>query len=240
MSNRNERLTKDYLERNPKELPKELKGLDFFAVNKIRLNGNENRTTLFEFRPKQIKTLLGSIDQTVKKLVSDATKKLRRKQKELKAELKSANESVVNLDAALDETIAERDEALAQVQELSKKPSRASDDSKELKQLKRELERIKGLFEQKNNENKSLNTQLKNLQAGDQKDKTDLSKALKANADLSKYLEFVKAELLKRGVNLDDAVPENSGMVSGSDWLGKPTLLHSNKPFPSGNPGTRR
>lgn len=240
MSNKNERLTKAYYDRNPKDLPQELKDHDFYAVNKIRLNGNDNRTTLFEFRPKQFKALLGSIDQTVKKLVSDATKKLRRKQKELKSDLKSANESVVNLEAALDETIAERDEALAQVRVLSKKPSRASDDAKELKQVKRELERIKGLFEQKNNENKSLNTQLKNLQAGDQKDKTDLSKALKANADLTKYLDSVRAELVKLGVNPDDFVPENSGMVSGSDWLDKPTLLHSNKPFPSGNPGTRR
>ena len=224
MSNKNERHTKDHYDRNPKEVPPELKGLDFYAVNKIRLNGNDNRTTLFEFRPKQFRTLLGNIDQTVKKMVSDATKKLKAKLKGLKSELKKANESLVDLEESLDEAIAERDEALAEVKLLTKKPSKAAEDPKKVKELERELQRIKGLFEQKNDENKSLNSQLKNLQAGDQKDKNDLSKALKANADLNKFLSDLKAVLVQQKVIPEEVVQESSGMSTAGTVLSGSTI----------------
>jgi chromosome segregation ATPase len=224
MSNKNERHTKDHYDRNPKELPPELKGLDFYAVNKIRLNGNDNRTTLFEFRPKQFRALLENIDQTVKKMVSDATKKLKAKLKGLKSELKKANESLVDLEESLDEAIAERDEALAEVKLLTKKPSKAAEDPKKVKELERELQRIKGLFEQKNDENKSLNSQLKNLQAGDQKDKNDLSKALKANADLNKFLSDLKAVLVQQKVIPEEVVQESSGMSTAGTVLSGSTI----------------
>ncbi|WP_415264268.1 hypothetical protein, partial [Pseudomonas serbica] len=183
MSNQDTRYPKGYYKQHPKELPPSLKGLDFHAVTKTRLNGNNNRTTLFEFLPKQFKALLECIDETVKRRVSEATKKLKVKLKGLKSDLKKANESLVDLEESLDEAVAERDEALAQLKQLTKKTSKPAEDLKKVKDLERELQRIKGLFEQKNDENKSLNTQLKNIQAGDQKDKTDLSKALKANAE---------------------------------------------------------
>lgn len=222
MSNQDTRYPKGYYKQNPKELPLSLKSLDFHAVTKTRLNGNNNRTTLFEFLPKQFKALLEGIDETVKRRVSEATKKLKAKLKGLKSDLKKANDSLVDLEESLDEAIAERDEALAQVKQLTKKPSKPAEDPKKVKDLERELQRIKGLFEQKNDENKSLNTQLKNIQAGDQKDKTDLSKALKANAELTKFLNDLTAALVESGVKLEEITPETSGMstagtvVSGS------------------------
>lgn len=81
MSNQDTRYPKDYYKSHPKELPSSLKGFDFHAVTKIRLHGNSNRTTIFEFLPKQFKALLDGIQKTIEQVVSDATKKLRKKQK---------------------------------------------------------------------------------------------------------------------------------------------------------------
>ncbi|OPK09788.1 hypothetical protein BZ163_14100 [Pseudomonas sp. VI4.1] len=224
MSNQETRYPKGYFKKNPKELPPILKGCDFHAVTKTRLNGNNNRTTLFEFLPKQFKALLEGIDQTVERMVSDATKKLRKKQRTLKSELKQANGALVSLEEQLDETIAERDDALAQVKQLTKKPSKAVDDPQKVKNLERELQRIKGLFEQKSDENKSLNSQLKNIQAGDQKVKTDLSKALKANAELTKFLTDLKSALVESGVKLEEVAPETSGMSTAGTVLSGSTI----------------
>ena len=224
MSNKDTRYPKGHFKQNPKDLPPSLKGHDFYAVTKTRLNGNDNRTTLFEFLPKQFKALLEGIDETVKKRVSEATKKLKIKLKGLKSDLKKANESVVDLEESLDEAITERDEALAQLKQLSKKPGQPAEDLKKVKELERELQRIKGLFEQKNTENKSLNRQLKIIKAGDQKDKTDLSKALKAIADLNKFLTDLKAVLVEQKVIPEEVLQETSGMSTAGTVLSGSTI----------------
>lgn len=224
MSNQDTRYPKDYYKSHPKELPSSLKGFDFHAVTKIRLHGNSNRTTIFEFLPKQFKALLDGIQKTIEQVVSDATKKLRKKQKTLKSELKQANVALDDLEEQLDEVIAERDEALAQVKQLAKKPSKAVDDPQKVKNLERELQRIKGLFDRKSDENKSLNSQLKSIQGSDQKEKIDLSKALKSNAELAKFIDDLKAALVESGVKLEEFAPETSGMSTAGTVLSGSTI----------------
>lgn len=224
MSNHDTRYPKGYFKNHPKELPSSLKGFDFHAVTKTRLHGNSNRTTIFEFLPKQFKALLDGIEKTIEQVVSDATKKLRKKQKALKSELKQANVALGDLEEQLDEVTAERDEAIAQVKQLAKKPSKASEDPKKIRDLERELERIKRIFEQKNDENKSLNSQLKSIQASDQKEKIDLSKALKSNAELAKFIDDLKAALVESGVKLEESAPETSGMSTAGTVLSGSTI----------------
>ena len=232
MSNQDTRYPKGYYKNHPKELPSSLKGFDFHAVTKTRLHGNNNRTTIFEFLPKQFKALLDGIEKTIEQAVSDATKKLRKKQKTLKSELKQANEALVSIEQQLDETIAERDEALAQVKQLTKKPSKASEDPRKVKYLERELERIKGLFEQKSNENKSLNSQLQNMYGGDQKVRIDLNKALRDNGDLAKFLSELTSALAERGIELEELLPGNSGMTTASTILSSSTTnVTTPKPY---------
>lgn len=249
-----EKLTpKSLYDENPGKLPESLaflEGHEFHSVAKIRLDGNVNRTLFALFRPKHLDALfeyfsgkIKVVRQVAKAQKKDFAAKLKNKDAALRVvrkRLKSAQADLEQAEALGLDLRAQRDAAQTNALTLAKKLGKPSEEAKELKSVKRELERIKGLFEQKNNENKSLNTQLKNIQAGDRKDKTDLSKALKANAELTTYLNDVKAALLKRGFNLDDAVPETSGMISGSNLLGNTTKMHSNKPFPNGNPGTRR
>lgn len=214
MSNQDTRYPKGYFKNHPKELPSSLKGFDFHAVTKIRLPGNSNRTTIFEFLPKQFKALLDGIEKTIEQVVSDATKKLKKKQKTLKSELKQASVALRDLEEQFEEVVAERDEALAQLKQLAKKPSKAVEDPKKVKYLERDLQRIKGLFEQKNNENKSLNSQLKNIQGADLKRKNDLHDALKSNREYSKFIDDLKAALVSSGLKIEDVTPETSGMVS--------------------------
>ena len=224
MSNQDTRYPKGYYKNHPKELPSSLKGIDFHAVIKTRLHGNSNRTTIFEFLPKQFKAVLDGIEKNIEQVVSDATKKLRKKQKALKSELKQANVALGDLGEQLNETIAERDEALAHVKQLTKKPGKAADDPQKSENLERELQRIKGLFEKKNGENKSLNSQLKSIQSGDQKIKTDMSKALKDNAELRKLLDDLKAALVESGVKVEEVAPETSGMSTAGTVLSDSTI----------------
>lgn len=226
MAKEDKRYDKKYYSQHPTKLPEILKGHDFHAVHKTRLGSNQNRTTLFEFNPRQFEAVLESFEKSAKKKAAVTRAKVRRDTDKLKVRLISLKvrlkrartqaasdaASLENLSETLEATVAERDEALAQVRVLSKKPSRASDDAKELKQVKRELERIRGRFDEKNNENKSLNDQLKVFQSGVQQDKIDLGKARKANADLTKFLDDLKAALIKNGVISDEPVQESSGM----------------------------
>ncbi|MGV6393650.1 hypothetical protein ACTUVN_002347 [Pseudomonas caspiana] len=224
MSNQDTRYPKGYYKNHPKELPSSLKGFDFHAVTKTRLHGNSNRTTIFEFLPKQFKALLDGIDNTIEQVVSDATKKLRKKHRALKSKLKQANGDMVDVEEQLAQTIAERDEALAQVKQLTKQPGKLVEDPQKVKDLVRELQRIKGLFEHKNDENKSLNSQLKTIQSDDQKIKTDLSRALKDNAELTKSLSDLKAALVESGVKLEEVAPETSGMSTAGTVLSGSTI----------------
>lgn len=232
MSNHDTRYPKGYFKDHPKELPSSLRGLDFHAVTKTRLGGNSNRTTIFEFLPKQFRALLDGIEKTIEQVVSDATKKLRKKQKALKSELKQANVALGDLEEQLDEVTAERDEALAQVKQLAKKPSKASEDPKKIRDLERELERIKRLFEQKNDENKKLKSQLQADYGDDQKMRNDLHTALGQNDYLVKFLRDINTALEKRGIELEDLLPENSGMITASTVLSSSTTkVTSPKPY---------
>lgn len=232
MSNQDTRYPKGYYKNHPKELPSSLKGFDFHAVTKIRLPGNSNRTTIFEFLPKQFKALLDGIEKTIEQVVSDATKKLKKKQKTLKSELKQASVALRDLEEQFDEVVAERDEALAQLKQLTKKPSKAVEDPKKVKYLERELERIKRLFEQKNDENKKLKSQLQADYGDDQKIRVDLNKALRDNADLAKFLSDITSALAERGIELEDLLPGNSGMISASTILSiNTTNVTTPKPY---------
>lgn len=232
MSNQDTRYPKGYFKNHPKELPSSLKGFDFHAVTKIRLPGNSNRTTIFEFLPKQFKALLDGIEKTIEQVVSDATKKLKKKQKTLKSELKQASVALRDLEEQFDEVVAERDEALAQLKQLAKKPSKAVEDPKKVKYLERELERIKRLFEQKNDENKKLKSQLQADYGDDQKIRVDLNKALRDNADLAKFLSDITSALAERGIELEDLLPGNSGMISASTILSiNTTNVTTPKPY---------
>ena len=232
MSNQDTRYPKGYYKNHPKELPSSLKGIDFHAVTKTRLHGNNNRTTLFEFLPKQFKALLEGIEKNVEQMVSDATKKLRKKQRTLKSDLKQANAALGDLEGQLDEAIAERDEAIAQVKQLAKKPIKASEDPKKVKYLERELERIKRLFEQKNDENKRLKSQFQIDYGDDQKIRNDLNKALGDNDYLVKFLAELNSALEKRGIELEDLVPETSGMITASTVLSSSTTkVTTPKPY---------
>lgn len=232
MSNHDTRYPKGYFKDHPKELPSSLRGLDFHAVTKTRLGGNSNRTTIFEFLPKQFRALLDGIEKTIEQVVSDATKKLRKKQKALKSELKQANVALGDLEEQLDEVTAERDEALAQVKQLAKKPRKASEDPKKIRDLERELERIKRLFEQKNDENKKLKSQLQADYGDDQKMRNDLHTALGQNDYLVKFLRDINTALEKRGIELEDLLPENSGMITASTVLSSSTTkVTSPKPY---------
>lgn len=219
MSNQDTRHPKVYYKTHPKELPSSLKGFDFHAVTKTRLPGNSNRTTIFEFLPKQFKALLDGVEKSIEQVVSDATKKLKKKQKALKSELKQASVAVRDLEDQLDEVVAERNDALAQVRLLTKKPSKASEDTKKLKYLERELERIKRLFEQKSDENKRMKSQLQAGYGDDQKIRVNLNKAQRDNADLAKFLNDITSALAERGIGLEDLLPGNSGMISASTIL---------------------
>ncbi|MGR6496932.1 hypothetical protein [Pseudomonas fulva] len=232
MSNHDTRYPKGYYKDHPKELPSSLKGFDFHAVTKTRLPGNSNRTTIFEFLPKQFKALLDGVEKTIEKAVSDATKKLKKKQRALKSELKQASEALASVEQELDETIAERDEALAKVKQLTRKPSKASEDPKKIKYLERELERIKRLFEQKNDENKKLKSQFQ-IDYGDaQKARTDLIVAQAHNLKLATFLSDINAALEKRGIELEDLMPETSGMISASTILSSSTTkVTTPKPY---------
>lgn len=232
MSNQDTRYPKGYYKNHPKELPSSLKGIDFHAVTKTRLHGNSNRTTLFEFLPKQFKALLEGIEKTGEQMVSDATKKLRKKQRTLKSDLKQANAALGDLEGQLHEAVAERDEAIAQVKQLAKKPIKASEDLKKVKYLERELERIKRLFEQKNDENKRLKSQFQIDYGDDQKIRNDLNKALGHNDYLVKFLGDLNSALEKRGIELEDLVPETSGMITASTVLSSSTTkVTTPKPY---------
>lgn len=232
MSNHDTRYPKGYFKDHPKELPSSLKGFDFHAVTKTRLHGNSNRTTIFEFLPKQFKALLDGIETTIEQVVSDATKKLRKKQKALKSELKQANVALDDLGEQLDEVTAERDEAIAQVKQLAKKPSKASEDPKRIRDLERELERIKGLFKQKDDELKKLKSQSQVGYGDDQKIRNDLNKALGDNDYLVKILAELNSALEKRGIELEDLLPENSGMITASTFLSSSTTkVTTPKPY---------
>ena len=232
MSNQDTRYPKGYYKNNPKELPSSLKGFDFHAVTKTRLHGNSNRTTIFEFLPKQFKALLEGIDKTVEQMVSDATKKFRKKQKTLKSELKQANVALDDLGEQLDEVTAERDEAIAQVKQLAKKPSKTSEDPKRIRDLERELERIKQLFKQKDDELKRLKSQSQIGYGDDQKMRNDLHTALGQNDYLVKFLRDINTALEKRGIELEDLLPENSGMITASTILSSSTTkVTTPKPY---------
>lgn len=232
MSNQDTRYPKGYFKNHPKELPSSLKGFDFHAISKIRLHGNSNRTTIFEFLPKQFKALLDGIEKTIEQVVSDATKKLRKKQKTLRSELKQASVALRDLEEQLDEVVAERDEALVQVKQLAKRPSKVVDDPKKVKYLERELERIKGLFQQKNDENKKLKSQLQADYGDDQKMRNDLHTALGQNDYLVKFLRDINTALEKRGIELEDLLPENSGMITASTVLSSSTTkVTTPKPY---------
>lgn len=232
MSNHDTRYPKGYYKDHPKELPSSLKGFDFHAVTKTRLPGNSNRTTIFEFLPKQFKALLDGVEKTIEQVVSDSTKKLKKKQKALKSELKQASVTVRDLEEQLDEVVAERDDALAQVKQLTKKPSKVSEDTKKLKYLERELERIKRLFEQKNDENKKLNSQRQTDYDEIQKARHDLYTALGQNDNLLKFLGDLNSALEKRGIELEDLIPETSGMVTASTVLSSSTTkVTTPKPY---------
>ena len=232
MSNQDTRYPKGYYKNNPKELPSSLKGFDFHAVTKTRLHGNSNRTTIFEFLPKQFKALLEGIDKTVEQMVSDATKKFRKKQKTLKSELKQANVALDDLGEQLDEVTAERDEAIAQVKQLAKKPSKTSEDPKRIRDLERELERIKQLFKQKDDELKRLKSQSQIGHGDDQKMRNDLHTALGQNDYLVKFLRDINTALEKRGIELEDLLPENSGMITASTILSSSTTkVTTPKPY---------
>lgn len=232
MSKQDTRYPKGYYKDHPKELPASLKGFDFHAVAKTRLPGNSNRTTIFEFLPKQFKALLDGVEKTIEQVVSDATKKLKKKQKALKSELKQAGEALVSVEQQLDETIAERDEALAQLKQLARKPSKASEDTKKIKHLERELERIKRLFQQKNDEHKRLESQFQ-IDYGDaQKARNDLIMSQAHNLKLATFLSDINAALEKRGIELEDLIPETSGMISASTILSSSTTkVTTPKPY---------
>lgn len=232
MSNHDTRYPKGYYKHHPKELPSSLKGFDFHAVTKTRLPGNTNRTTIFEFLPKQFKALLDGVEKTIEQVVSDATKKLKKKQKALKSELKQANDALANVKQERDETVAERDEALAQVKQLTRKPSKVSEDTKRLKYLERELERIKRLFEQKNDENKKLNSQRQTDYDDIQKARHDLYTALGQNDNLLKFLGDINSALEKRGIDLEELIQETSGMITASTVLSSSTTkVTTPKPY---------
>ncbi len=232
MSNQDTRYPKGYYKNHPKELPSSLKGFDFHAVTKIHLPGNSNRTTIFEFLPKQFKALLDGIEKTIEQVVSDATKKLKKKQKTLKTELKQASVALRDLEEQFDEVVAERDEALAQVKQLAKKPSKAAEDPKKVKCLEQELERIKRLFERKNDENKKLKSQLQADYGDDQKMRNDLHTALGQNDYLVQFLRDINSALEKRGIELEDLLPANSGMITASTVLSSSTTkVTTPKPY---------
>ncbi|WP_408602014.1 hypothetical protein [Pseudomonas sp. PLMAX] len=233
-----EKLTpKSFYKENPGKLPESLALLDgreFHSVAKIRLDGNVNRTLFALFRPKHLDALfeyfngkIKVVRQAAKAQKKDSAAKLKIKDAALRVvrkKLKTAQADLEQAEDLVQDLRAERDEAITKVQALSKKQGKPSEEAKELKAVKSELERIKGLFEQKNSENKSLNTQLKNFQAGDQKDKNDLSKALKANADLTKFISDLRAALVGSGVKLEEIAPEKSGMSTPGTVLSGSTI----------------
>jgi len=252
MAKHDTRYPRGYFEQHPKELPEVLEGHDFFAVTKTRLPGNDNRTTLLEFRPKQLKALVESVQKSARKKASVTSAKLKKAVSELeaksiqqkvrlkqaRAEADSAASAVEDLEATLDAVVAERDAALEQVAMLSKKTRGASDEAKTIKRLEGELQRIKGLWGEKHQENERLDDRLSELCTENDRQRIDLGKTEKANAELTKYLQAVKAALLKKGINLDEAVPETSGMKTSSSVLADSSIIvRTNKPVPGSNPG---
>ena len=241
MSNDNERLPKQHFDRYPQNLPKAIKdlkgikGLDFHSISRTALKGNQNRTTLIEFLPKQIVSLLESISKTVKQEVSVATKKLKGKLKDLKAELKTANQSLVNLETELDEVTAERDAALEQIKPLRKKQRQTADSDKALNVLQGKLARVEKdarITLEKYGRLIQISKQLR-------LENNSLKPVHRDNERLRDYLTEAEVLLKANNMSLFD-VQLSSGITSASDWLAKPTLMRGGKPVPNGNPGTRR
>lgn len=237
---------------NPGKLPEQLEMLDgqaYHSIAKIRLSGNENRTLLALFRPKHLTALFEFFDDKIKrlKLVHKAQKKaadvkLKTTQAALRVSRRDLEEAESELEEAkriLNNTVQERDKALAKVASLQKKPSPSSAAAKEIKALQRELERIKQYGRDQKEKNEGLNVRLSEQATLIDRYYIENQNAGKLNTQLKARLRAVEDVLEAKGIPIP-GVEESSGMISGSDMLQKNVVVRSSKPVPNGNPGTRR
>jgi len=244
---------KGYFDENPGKYPEsleQLKGHEFHSVARIRLGGNENRTLLALFRPKQLAAFFEYLEGEIGKAKKVATAKLRVATNQIRVkdaalkvvrrDLSAARTNLDEVEEALSEAIAKRDKALAQMERLSKKSLQPSADAQELKEVKRELERVKSLFDTQREAKERLEFRFSALQCDYDRDSSALSITQNNNAQLMNNLRVAYDILEAKGISIP-GVEQTSGMVSGSTVLGDSSvIMRSNKPLPNGNPGTRR
>ena len=228
MAKKEFRHKKDYYEKNPNKLPeslKDLKGHEFHAVSKKREEGNQNRTTLVELRPKHFTALLELGDSKANKVVLVAKARERAATVKFKINLrllKIAKKATATAEAALEQseatlkaTVIQRDTALRRVKKLKKKSRQPTAEAKELEALKTTSERIRTVADARRLKIASLDKRWSDLKSKNTLDEINISEMKKLNDELVKILEIAQAKLSAKGIDLLK-IPETSGFTTAS------------------------
>lgn len=241
---------KGYYDENPGKLPESLQileGHDFHSITKMREAGNQNRTTLVQFRPKHIQALFEGFEgklkkksQVAKALEKKAAKELKAKEKELKLALQAASTAQCELEE-IEETLeaakSERDTAQAKVETLTTKSKQPSANAKELRELKGAHTTLRANATELAQKNLRLDGRLRDLQSESEQLKIDLRNADKANEQLRINLQIAEDLMKAKGIHLPEA-EESTGMRSASGVLGDSiALIRGNKAYPGSNGG---